>query len=234
MLFRDRRDAGRALAEELQYFRGHPELVVLALPRGGVPVAYEIAKALQAPLDVYLVRKLGAPHHEEFAMGALADDGTIVLNEEAVRELHVTEEQLRSVATQERREIERQRNAYRPGRRPLDVSGQTVILVDDGLATGTTMRAAVAALRKQKPRRIVVAVPVGARETCDQLLDEADEVVCVDMPDHFVGVGRWNHHFDPTSDAEVMTLLRAANTLQEDRHVLTKKGERSVPNKALE
>jgi predicted phosphoribosyltransferase len=234
MKFHDRRDAGRALAEDLRYFQGHPNVVVLALPRGGVPVAYEVAKALQAPLEVYPVRKLGAPLHEEFAMGALADDGTIILNEEAIRELHVTEEQLRAVVNRERREIERQRNTYRPGRPLLVIKGKTAIIIDDGLATGTTMRAAVSALRKQEPRHLVVAVPVGARETCDQMLDEADEVVCVDIPDHFVGVGQWYHHFEPTSDAEVMTLLRAADAWREDNRVVTKKGARGVPNTTWE
>lgn len=169
MLFRDRADAGRQLAEQLTAYADQPDVLILALPRGGVPVAYEVARALHAPLDVFLVRKLGVPGHEELAMGAIATGGVRVLNEEVVSGLHIPETVLDAAAAGEQRELERRERAYRDGRPTPKVRGHTVILVDDGLATGSTMRAAVAALRQQQPARIVVAVPVGAVETCSQL-----------------------------------------------------------------
>jgi predicted phosphoribosyltransferase len=207
MLFRDRFDAGRQLAERLMHCAGRDDVIVLALPRGGVPVGYEVAEALGAPLDVFLVRKLGVPGHEELAMGAIASGGVRVLNEQVVRMLRPTESDVRRVETQELRELERREAEYRGGRPPLDVRGKTVILVDDGLATGSTMRAAVAALRRLGPARIVVAVPVGARETCAEFEGEADEAVCAREPEPFHAVGLWYEDFSQTTDEEVRELL---------------------------
>jgi len=210
MLFRNRTDAGRQLAARLQAYANRPDVVVLALPRGGVPVAFEVARALHAPLDVFLVRKLGVPGHEELAMGAIASGGVRVLNEDVVRTLHIPEEAIDAVAAEEQQELERRESAYRGGRPPADVRGRTVILVDDGLATGSSMRAAVAALRRQEPARIVVAVPVGAVETCEDLGAEADEAVCVRTPDPFYAVGIWYGNFAQTTDEEVRDLLERA------------------------
>jgi predicted phosphoribosyltransferase len=210
MLFRDRADAGRQLARKLGRYAGRSDVVVLGLPRGGVPVAYEVARALRAPLDVFLVRKLGVPGHEELAMGAIASGGVRVLNEEAVRKLDISEEVLDEVAAEEGRELERRERAYRDGRPPPVVRGKIVTLVDDGLATGSTMRAAVAALRRLGPSRIVVAVPVGAPETCAELGEEADESVCAHMPDPFLAVGLWYEDFSQTTDEEVHDLLQRA------------------------
>src|SRR4051794_18326645 len=183
--FRDRSEAGRILAAKLSAYANRPDVLILGLPRGGVPVAFEVARALDAPLDVFLVRKLGVPGYEELAMGAIATGGVVVLNDEAVRGLGIPERTIEAVAARERRELERRERAYRDGRPAPDVQGRTVILVDDGLATGSTMRAAVAALRRQGPARIVVAVPVGAAGTCADLQAEADEVVCGRTPAPF-------------------------------------------------
>jgi len=213
MLFRDRSEAGRQLADELGRYAGRDDVVVLALPRGGVPVGYEVARALGAPLDVFLVRKLGAPGREEFAMGAIASGGVRVLNEEAVYGLRIPPEVIERVAEQERRELERREREYRDDRPTPDVRGKVVILVDDGLATGTTMRAAVAALRRSDPGRIVVAVPVGSPETCAELSTEADEAVCLREPDPFYSVGAWYEDFTQTTDEEVRALLRDAARL---------------------
>jgi putative phosphoribosyl transferase len=210
MLFRDRADAGRVLAEMLSDYANRPDVTVLALPRGGVPVAYEVATALHAPLDVFLVRKLGLPGHEELAMGAIASGGVRVLNEEVVRLLHVPPEVIDTVAAEEQRELERRERAYRDDRPAVAVRGRTVILVDDGLATGTTMRAAVAALRRLGPSRIVVAVPVAAPETCAEMREEVDELVCARTPEPFRAVGLWYHNFSQTTDEEVRELLHRA------------------------
>jgi predicted phosphoribosyltransferase len=210
VLFRDRFEAGRRLAARLSHYARRPDVLVLGLPRGGVPVAYEVARALRAPLDVFLVRKLGIPGHEELAMGAIATGGVRILNEEVVRKLGVPDGVLDAVAARERAELERRERAYRDGRPPPDVRGRTVILVDDGLATGSTMRAAVRALRAQGPARIVVAVPVGAPETCAEFQDEADEVVCAVTPDPFYAVGLWYGDFSQTTDDEVRELLARA------------------------
>jgi putative phosphoribosyl transferase len=210
MLFRDRSDAGRQLAARLAHYVGRDDVLVLALPRGGVPVGYEVAEALGAPLDVFLVRKLGTPGHEELAMGAIASGGVRVLNDQVVRMLRPSEEVIARVEAAERRELERREREYRGGRPPLDVRGKTVILVDDGLATGSTMRAAVAALRRLGPNRIVVAVPVGAAETCEEFEGEADEAICAKEPDPFYAVGAWYDDFSQTSDAEVRDLLGRA------------------------
>ncbi len=190
-------------------------MVVLALPRGGVPVAYEVAQALKAPLDIFVVRKLGVPGYEELAMGAIATGGVRVLNESVVRYLDISNHVIDVVATEEQRELARRERLYRGKRPPLDVRGRTVIIVDDGLATGSTMRAAVQALRGQQPERIVVAVPVGARETCDSLQREVDTMcVCAIAPQLFDGVGRWYRDFSQTTDEEVRELLARAAQIQ--------------------
>ena len=198
MLFRDRADAGRG------------DVTVLALPRGGVPVGYEVALALGAPLDVFLVRKLGVPGQEELAMGAIATGGVRVVNDAVVEELGIAPDVIEAVAAREQEELERRERAYRGERPAPDVSGRVVILVDDGLATGSTMRAAARALRKLGPARIVVAVPVAPREACAALRPEADEVVCAETPESFKGVGRWYDDFSQTTDEEVRALLQAS------------------------
>ncbi len=210
MLFRDRTDAGQALAEKLKQYADRPDVLVLALPRGGVPVGYEIARALHAPLDVFLVRKLGLPGHEELAMGAIATGGVRVLNQDVVRPLQIPDEIIDMVASQELHELERRERVYRGDRPPPAVRGRTVILVDDGLATGSSMRAAVAALRQQGPARIVVAVPVGAAETCAEIRAQADDVICACTPDPFYAVGLWYRDFSQTTDDEVRELLERA------------------------
>jgi putative phosphoribosyl transferase len=207
MLFRGRRETGRQLAAKLAAYAGRPGMLVLALPRGGVPVAFEVAWALGAPLDVFLVRKLGLPGQEEPAMGAIATGGVRVLNEEEARRLRIPGRVIDEVAAEELRELGRRERAYRGDRPAPDVRGRTVILVDDGLATGSTMRAAVAALRRQGPARIVVAVPVGAPETCREFQDEADESVCARTPEPFYAVGLWYGDFAQTTDEEVHDLL---------------------------
>ena len=210
MIFRDRTDAGRRLAERLGEYAGRPGVLVLALPRGGVPVAFEVARALGAPLDVFLVRKLGVPGHEELAMGAIASGGVRVVNEAVVRELGIGGEVLDAVAGRERAELERRERAYRGERPAPEVRARDVILVDDGLATGSTMRAAALAVLRQEPERVVVAAPVAARATCAELLAEVDEVVCAATPEPFFGVGRWYEDFSQTTDEEVRELLARA------------------------
>ncbi len=208
--FLDRYEGGRVLADLLRHYAHQPDALVLALPRGGVPVGYVVARQLGVPMDVFLVRKLGAPRHEELAMGAIASGGMRVINREVVEELSISREQIDATAEREGRELQRRELRYRDGRAPPDVRGRTVILVDDGLATGTTMRAAVAALRQQAPARIVVAVPVGAVESCEDLAAEADEVICARMPEPFYAVGLWFRDFAQTSDEEVRELLARA------------------------
>ncbi|HSU12684.1 phosphoribosyltransferase [Longimicrobium sp.] len=208
--YRDRVDAGRSLARLLMDHAGRPDVLVLALPRGGVPVGYEVARALGAPLDVFLVRKLGVPGHEELAMGAIASGGVRVLNARVVESLGIPATAIDHVAAQEQAELERRERAYRGGRPPPRVEGCHVILVDDGLATGSTMRAAAAALRAMRPRRLVVAVPVAAAETCEELRAEVDEVVCAMTPEPFYAVGLWYDDFSQTTDQEVAELLADA------------------------
>jgi putative phosphoribosyl transferase len=210
VIFRDRVDAGRQLALRLRRYANRPDVLVLALPRGGVPVAYEVAKELQAPLDVFLVRKLGVPGYEELAMGAIASGGVRVINQDVVRYMGIPAEVIDAVAADEQRELERRERAYRDDRPPPDVKGRIVILIDDGLATGSTMRAAAAALRKQGPARIVVAVPVSASETCEEFRSEVDEIVCAVTPEPFRGVGLWYEDFSQTTDDEVRELLERA------------------------
>jgi putative phosphoribosyl transferase len=214
-LFKDRRDAGKQLAQELSAYAGRSDVMVLALPRGGVPVAYDVARALNAPLDIFIVRKLGLPGHEELAIGAIASGGVRVLNEDIVRALNIPDSVIESIARRELQELERREGTYRGNRPPPEVRGRTVILVDDGLATGASMRAAVAALRAQNPARIVVAVPTAAPETCEAFESEVDEIVCAMTPEPFYGVGRWYEDFSQTTDEEVRALLEeAARQLQ--------------------
>lgn len=218
MIFRDRAEAGRRLAEKLRSYAKRPDVLVLALPRGGVPVAYEVARALAAPLDVFLVRKLGFPGQEELAMGAIASGGARVLNTSLLRRLHVPPEAVEAVAAKELRELERREAAYRGSHAPPVVRGKTVILVDDGLATGASMHAAAAALRRQDPARIVVAVPVGAPSTCEDFGPIVDEVICAETPEPFTAVGQWYDDFSQTSDEEVRDLLERARTERPSTH----------------
>jgi predicted phosphoribosyltransferase len=209
--FRNRIEAGRFLARKLAEYANRPDVVVLALPRGGVPVAYEVAQALKAPLDIFVVRKLGVPGYEECAMGAIASGGIRVLDDQLIKSLHIPVDLVAEVTAIEFAELQRRERLYRGTRAPMDITGQTVIIVDDGLATGSTMRAAVTALRKQNPKKIVVAVPVGARDTCDSFRNEVDTVaVCAITPEPFRAVGIWYRNFSQTTDAEVQQLLRKA------------------------
>lgn len=208
--FQERRQAGQALAEKLLEYRNVPDLLVLGLPRGGVPVAFEVAKALNAPLDVFVVRKLGVPAYPEMAMGAVATGGVRVLNPRVISELRIAEETIEQVAAKEREEVERRERDYRGDRPPPKIEGATVILVDDGLATGATMRAAVQSVRMQGPKKVVVAVPAGAGKTCRTLRQEADEVICLIETDHFFAVGQWYRDFNQLTDAEVQELLAMA------------------------
>jgi putative phosphoribosyl transferase len=212
--FEDRRDAGRALAAKLRQYSGRSDVVVLALPRGGVPVAFEVAEALDAPLDLFLVRKLGTPGYRELAMGAIASGGIRVLNDDVVRWYGIAPAAIDAVAQEEQRELERRELAYREGREPAVLEGRIVVLVDDGLATGSTMRAAVLAVKQRNPSKVIVAVPVGASETCRELSNDADEVVCARMPEPFSAVGQWYVDFEQTTDDEVRALLQSAPALR--------------------
>ena len=209
-MFQDRRDAGRQLAGQLQHYRDQPGVVVLALPRGGVPVAYEVAESLHAPLDVFIVRKIGMPGHEEFAIGAIASGGTRVMNEDMVERYRVPEAAIEAVAEKEERELERRERAYRDDRPPLDLTSKTVLLVDDGLATGASMHAAVQAVRQFGPARIVIAVPIASPGTCQEFRSEVDEVVCAVTPALFYAVGQGYVDFSQTTDEEVHDLLARA------------------------
>jgi putative phosphoribosyl transferase len=217
MLFQNRVEAGGLLAAKLNYLANRPDVVVLALPRGGVPVGFEVAKALNAPLDVFVVRKLGVPGHEELAMGAIATGGVRVLNPEVVQGLGIPEYMIDEVAAREERELERREREYRDGRPPIDVRGRTVVLVDDGLATGSSMRVAAAALRERQPAQIIVAVPVASPETCADFETEVDKIVCVATPEPFLAVGRWYRDFSQISDEEVRELLRRSANFGEPR-----------------
>jgi predicted phosphoribosyltransferase len=209
--FRDRRDAGKKLATKLSAYTGRGDVLVLALPRGGVPVGYEVAHALNAPLDIFMVRKLGVPGREELAFGAIASGGIRVLNGDVIRMLGIPDEVINFVARRELEELTRRENLYRGDRSSPDVMNRAIILVDDGLATGASMRAAIAGLRTLQPARIVVAVPVAAPEACDTLRRDADEIVCGVTPDPFYGVGRWYEDFSQVTDEEVRMLLQEAN-----------------------
>lgn len=216
IVFKDRFEAGRHLASRLKNYADKPEVRVLALPRGGVPVAYEVARALNAPLDVFVVRKLGVPGEEELAMGAIASGGIRVLNPEIIHRLRIPQSIIEKVIGNEMDELSRREKEYRGDRPPPDVTGNTIIIIDDGLATGATMRAALLALRSQEPGRLVMAVPAGAQDTCEELRHEADEVVCLATPEPFLSVGQWYVDFPQMSDQEVRGLLELA---REDRVV---------------
>jgi predicted phosphoribosyltransferase len=209
--FRDRRDAGKKLAQKLSAFAGVQNGLILALPRGGVPVAYEVAVALSLPLDIFLVRKLGVPGREELAFGAIASGGIRVLNPDVVRMLGIPDEVINFVITRQLEELKRREKLYRGNRPSAELRDRTVILIDDGLATGASMRAAVAGLRARHPARIVIAVPTAAPQTCDAFRSEVDEVVCAITPEVFYGVGRWYDDFSQVIDEEVRVLLEEAN-----------------------
>src|SRR5215211_8526330 len=209
--FKDRRDAGRKLARKLSAYAGQPNILILALPHGGVPVAYEVALALNAPLDIFLVRKLGLPGREELAVGAIATGGVRVLNSDIIRMLSIPDEVINVVARRELQELQRREKLYRGDRPAPDVRDRTIILIDDGLATGASMRAAVSGLRAQHPARIVIAVPAAAQEVCETFRSEVDGVVCAITPEPFYGVGRWYENFSQITDEEVRILLEEAN-----------------------
>ena len=213
MAFPNRYVAGQWLATKLQDYANRPDVIVLALPRGGVPVAFEVATALHVPMDVFIVRKLGVPGHEELAMGALASGGVRLLNQNVIQGFGIPQNLIEMITEKEQRELERQEREYREGRPPLDVRGKTVILVDDGLATGASMHVAVAALKQMHPAHIVIAVPVAAQETCNEFQGEVDQVVCSVTPEPFWSVGQWYDDFSQISDEEVRDLLRRAATL---------------------
>ena len=206
--FASRRQAGAELASKLRHYAGRHDVVVLALPRGGVPVAYEVAEALDAPLDIFLVRKLGVPGHRELAMGAIASGGVRVVNHDVVRAYGISQPVIDAIAREEEAELLRREREYRRGSPPPALAGTTVILVDDGLATGSTMRAAVEAVRQHGPSRVIVAVPVGAASTCAELGDVTDETVCAQTPEPFLAVGQWYDDFSQTTDEEVRRLLQ--------------------------
>jgi putative phosphoribosyl transferase len=209
--FRNRKQAGSLLAEQLAAYANRPEVIVLALPRGGVPVALEVAKALHAPLDVVIVRKLGVPGQEELAMGAIATGGMQLLNNLVVRSLGISQKEIESAAAKERPELERRERLYRGDRPAPAIGGRTIILVDDGIATGTTMKVAIAALKQQQPSKIVVAIPVAPRSTCEEMRGEVDEVVCLLSPEDFMAIGAWYADFTQVPDQEVCDLLEQAD-----------------------
>jgi putative phosphoribosyl transferase len=206
--FRDRSDAGRVLAQKLKHYKNRSDVLILGLPRGGVPVAYEVAKELNAPLDLFLVRKLGVPGHEELAMGAIATGAVRVLHEGIIRELGISQQMVDKITADEQRELERRDRLYRGDKPSPSVQDRVVIIIDDGLATGSTMKAAVAALRQQRPARLIVAVPTAPAETCNELKEMADEVICIEMPEPFYAVGGSYIDFRQTTDEEVHDLLR--------------------------
>ena len=213
MMFANRSEAGRRLAERLKGYEGHPQALILGLPRGGIPVAFEVSKALGLPLDVFVVRKLGAPGREELAMGAIASGGAQVLNPDVVEWLRITGDTIAGVQAREQRELTRREAIFRAGLPPLELQGKTAILVDDGLATGATMRAAVAAARQMGAARVVAAAPTGSAEACGLVAHDADEVVCLDMPERFSSVGQWYQDFTQVQDADVRTLIVKARHL---------------------
>jgi putative phosphoribosyl transferase len=217
-LLRDRSEAGKRLARELMRYAMRSDVLVLALPRGGVPVGFEVARALRIPLDVFVVRKLGMPFHEELAMGATASGGARLLNDDVIQTYAISEDEIHRVIESEMRELDRRERMYRGGRPFPVLRDRIVILVDDGLATGSTMRAAIMALREESPARIVVAVPVAARDTCEELRDVADEIVCLETPEPFDAVGLWYQNFSQTSDREVHDLLTRCRVASRDVH----------------
>ena len=222
-IFQDRSDAGKFVAQKLMHHANDPSVLVLALPRGGVPVAFEVARRLSAPLDVFVVRKLGVPGYEELAMGAIASGGVRVLNEELIQRLSIPPSAIEALTREEEHELARREKAFRGSREPAQIQGHTVILIDDGLATGASMRAAVRALRQQNPAYLTVAVPIGSRDTCDHFRTEVDELICGDTPEPFFAIGTWYSNFLPTTDDEVRHLLdhaaheRRARRVQEQK-----------------
>ncbi|MFA5959581.1 MAG: phosphoribosyltransferase [Tatlockia sp.] len=209
--FIDRREAGIALAKHLNEYANLPQVIVLALPRGGVPVAYEIAQTLSVPLDIFIVRKLGVPGHEELAMGAIASGDTVIFNRLLLNQLHIEQASIDAVLQAEQEELIRREHLYRGNRAFPVLTGKTIILVDDGIATGATMQAAVASLRKHKPASIIIAVPVAARETCEKMAKSVDRLICPLQPLHFYAVGLWYENFSQVSDKEVIELLEKSN-----------------------
>ena len=229
MIFANRKEAGQKLAQRLRKYTNRGDVIVLGAPRGGVPVAFEIATDLKAPLDVFVLRKLGVPGREELAFGAIASGGVRILNRDIVEGLGITGLDIERVTRAEKQELERRERAYRGGKAALDVSGLIVILVDDGVATGSTMKAAIRALRQMKPARIVIAVPVAPPPTCNQLQFEADELVCLEMPEPFYGVGQFYSDFSQVSDEEVKELLDTASQTRREPHLdpqVTSRGTR--------
>ena len=224
MLFRDRTEAGRMLAHRLAAYANYPDAMVLALPRGGVPVAFEIAEALNLPLDILVVRKLGVPGHEEFAMGAIASGGARILNQDLIRQLSLSDEIIGHIVAREQRELERRERTYRGQRPELDVRDHIVIIVDDGLATGSSMRAAITALRQKRPTKLIVAVPVGARMTCSELKALADDVICLETPENFSAVGLWYRDFSQVTDEEVNDLLERNRKNSEAKNISQEAG----------
>jgi len=212
MIFRDRTDAGKILAGHLGQYADRRDVVVLALPRGGVPVAFEVAEKLNAPLDVIIVQKLGTPGQEELAMGAIASGNVKILNHYVIEQLGISQAQIASAVAHEQKELQRRERFYRGDRPPIDVNGRIVILIDDGLATGSSMRAAAAAIRQRQPSQLVLAVPVASESTCAELKKEVDEVVCAVTPMAFYAVGQWYQEFSQTTDQEVRELLTRAAT----------------------
>ena len=215
--FKNRSDAGKKLAAKLHIYADRSDTVVLGLPRGGIPVAFEVARELGVPLDVFVVRKLGVPGHEELAMGAIASGNVVIMNESIVHSLGISKESFDSVVKQQKIELKRREQMYRGVRGHIDVKDRTVILVDDGLATGATMKAAIAALRLQKPKNIVVAVPAAAPETCEEMGQKSEDIVCAITPDPFFSVGSWYEDFSQTTDEEVQRLLRTAYRFEKQR-----------------
>lgn len=216
--FRDRKDAGERLAAKLANYINGPDVVVLGLPRGGVPVAFEVARSLNVPLDVIIVRKLGVPGEEELAMGAIASGGIRVLNRDVVRMLGLSDATIDAVSAKEQRELTRREQLYRGTRSMPDMRGRTLLLVDDGIATGATMRAAIAAMRQQEPAHIVVAAPVAARSTCADLRDEGVDVVCLEEPEAMYAIGLWYDEFPQTTDGEIRDLLDRAWHMRTPAH----------------
>jgi len=214
--FKNRSQAGQQLAERLRQYANNPDTVVLGLPRGGVVVAYEVAEKLGLPLDIFLVRKLGVPGNEELAMGAIASGGVRVMNDDVVRSMNISRSAIEEAVRRETHELERREEAYRSNRPRLDVKDKTVLLVDDGLATGATMRAAVAALRKQRPKEIIIAVPTASPETCEEFRADVDDIICAVTPTLFYAVGASYEDFPQTTDEEVQELLRAAHQTKEN------------------
>ena len=209
-IFENRRDAGKQLAKELSEFKGQNDAIVLGLPRGGIPVAYEVAKALELPLDVFIVRKLGVPGQPELAMGAIASGDIKVMNESVVRNAGISDQQIEEVAHKEKEELKKREKAYRGARPDIDLQGKTVLIVDDGLATGASMRAAISALRKHNPKKIIAAIPTAPRDTCQEFESEVDQIICLRTPSPFWGVGGSYQNFSQTTNEEVRTFLNKA------------------------